>query len=84
MTKHTACAAYLQYCSLKHNMFLQKARMREEEAKNGFATVKHALRHGEQLVMHDRDVSQQSRYQSIVMINIIMLFFGAKQAEGRR
>lgn len=56
--------------------------MREEEAENGFTAVRHALRHREQLVMHGRDVSQQSRYQSMVMINMIMLLFGAKQAVG--
>lgn len=83
MTKHAACEAYLQYCSLKHNMFLQKVGMRKEEAQNGFTAARHALRHGEPLVMHSRDASQQSRYQSMVMINMMMLFFGAKRAVGR-
>lgn len=37
-----------------------------------------------QRVMHDRGVKQKSGYQSRATINVIVLFFGAKQPAGKR
>lgn len=76
-------------CSIVHEscvMFYKKI-----DVEGAEAVMEHALQleglhvcvYTVQYVMHDRDVNYKSGYQSRAMINMIILFSGAKQPLGQ-